>query len=202
MGGGIVARDGASPVIKNNTITDNFTMQGSAIYVTNNAHPSIEGNTIEKNDGGCCCMGRTETLQYMDGIDIKNKLGCGNFFPSTILVADKSAAVIRNNRITGNLSGGIGVFLDSAPVIDNNQILNNHGPHLWAGGLFVALNSAPVVTDNTIEGNQGAALWVDESSSLLDERNAILSLEGFAVIEDSNPAIVYSKGWDRAVGPL
>ena len=32
-------RGGASPIIKNNTIIDNFTMQGSAIYVANRASP-------------------------------------------------------------------------------------------------------------------------------------------------------------------
>ena len=146
-------------------------------------------------------MARADALQYLNGIDIKVNLGCGNFFPNTILVADHSSAVIRNNLITENLSGGIGVFLGSTPVIDVNQIIDNHGPLFWAGGLFVAFDSAPVVTGNSIKGNQGAALWVDESSALLDQRHDGLSLEGFAVIEDSNPTIAYSKGWDREVGP-
>jgi parallel beta-helix repeat protein len=199
-GAGITARDGASPEIRNNVITENFTMQGSGIFISDGASPIIEGNTLEANDGGCCCMEREEALQFLDGVNIAENMGCGNFFPSTILIADQSSPIIRDNVITQNTSGGIGVFLNSSPTIDGNTISDNHGPHLIAGGLFVALDASPVIMNNTIQGNQGGALWIDDSSSILDGENNPISLTGFDVIEDADNSVSYSGNWDLAIG--
>lgn len=74
-------------------------------------------------------------------------------------IGQRAAAVIVNNRITGNsaLSSGGGVFcnLDCTSVIANNWIGGNAA--ITAGGGICTETGAPVVASNVIAGNSAAS---------------------------------------------
>ena len=66
----------------------------------------------------------------------------------------------------------MGVFLGSAPRIEDNSISRNRG---WiAGGILVSQDSHPVISGNSIKHNFGpAALWKDRTSSCTLQGNHI-----------------------------
>lgn len=111
VGAGIVARDGASPIIRDNVITENFAMQGSGIFISNGASPSIEGNVLQFNDGGCCCMGREEALQFLDGIDIKKKWDAGIFSTTPSWLPIDLFRSLETTRLPKTLVGVLAFFL-------------------------------------------------------------------------------------------
>jgi parallel beta-helix repeat protein len=198
VGGGIAIRDGASPTIRNNVISENLAMNGSGVFISNGASPSIERNTIESNNAGCC-MPYELAEQYLDGIDVTQNMGCGDWFPSAILVADQCSPLISNNDVTENIGGGISILVSSTPTISENNITGNLAGHPLVGGILIAQDSAPILTGNTIEYNQAGAIWIDSSSSILDAGLNPISLEGFYIIEDSEDLFIYSGNWDLAL---
>jgi len=201
-GGGIETRDGASPIIRNNVITENMAMNGSGIFVSNGSAPLIEGNTIQNNEGGCDMSYPEDAQKHLNGIDVAENLACGDTFPNAIFVADRCAPVIRNNNVTENIGGGMSILLGSSPVIEDNIISDNSGGYLLTGGILIALDSAPILTGNTIEGNQAGAIWIDDTSSILDEGQRPISLEGFYIIEDSEETFDYFPPWDLGLGKI
>jgi len=171
--GGIEIRQGACPVVRGNTISDNLSMDGAGIEIINRASPVVEGNTISDNVGGYD-FDSEDAASFLNGEDVTIGLGQSPAIPGGVLINYHSAPTIKNNTITGNWGGGIGVFLSSAPRIENNSISGNRGD--IAGGILVNLDSTPVIKQNSIKHNLGPALWKDTTSSYTLKGNQVSGL--------------------------
>jgi len=183
-----------------NDITENVSMDGSAIFVSDAASPVIEDNVIQNNNGGCDLSYPFDAEDYLDGIDVTARIGCGGRLPGAIFIADHSCPVVRNNTIESNIGGGIGVFLASAPVIQNNIIRANYANRLLASGIMIAFEATPVLTGNSITDNQIGAIWIDDTSSILGDDQTPIPLTGYDIIEDSNDAFSYIGNWSFNIG--
>ncbi|RKZ14988.1 hypothetical protein DRQ53_10170, partial [bacterium] len=135
--------------------------------------------------------------QHLNGIDITKDLVSGDRLAATILVADNSSPVIRDNQIIGNLGGGINVLQDSSPIIEDNNISYNFGGFRFIGGILVGQNSDPLLSGNQIECNQAGAIWVDDTSAILDKEQSPIPLEESYIIEDTDTNFKYLGDWDK-----
>ncbi len=133
----------SSPLIHNNTITENSGSGGGGIYCENGA-PSIQDNVITENSasggGGIYCEG--------------------------------GAPLIQENTISDNRSGwgGGGIaFLESSPQIEANTISNNRAA--MGAGVFSEYSSLTLV-GNSITGNvcdyDGGGVFCQEGSLIID----------------------------------
>jgi len=163
-GGGIEIRNGATPIILENAIIDNITMNGSAIDIADNASPLVENNTISQNKAGWDFSGE-HAVQYLDGVDIIDHPSHTRF-PSSIIVAQHCSPTISNNNINDNTGGGISILVHSSPLLENNLISGNQGHLLLAGGVLVALDCRVKLNSNTIKDNQNGAIWTDNTSTI------------------------------------
>ncbi|MBU0767413.1 right-handed parallel beta-helix repeat-containing protein, partial [Patescibacteria group bacterium] len=142
-GNGIYCKNGASPIITNNTITGN----SNGIYCDSSS-PTITNNTITGNSNGIYCNSSTSP-------SITNNTISGN---GEGILCHSSSPSITNNTISGNT--GIGIYCySSSPTITNNTISgNNYG--------IYCDSSSPTITNNTISGNNYGILCNSSSPSI------------------------------------
>ena len=128
---GAVYCDCSSPMISNNTITENRATSGGGIICINSSSPAILNNTIAGNKAA---------------------------FGGGIYCGASSSPTISNNTISGNgadssAESGGGIYCsDSSPTITNNTITGNAG---YRGGGIYSTSSSPTISNNTITGNRG-----------------------------------------------
>lgn len=187
-GYGVYCSDSASPMIIDNTITAN---SRSGIYCDSSS-PAITGNTITSNKGNGCGGGiycnfssPTITNNTIMGHDLS---GCGGG-----VFCYSSSPVISGNRITGNtalnLGGAIACAGSSFSTITNNTIAANRG-----GGVYCS-DSSPTITNNMICGNwsvRGGGIYCFGSSSPSITNNTITgndAQDGGAIYYSSSPTI-------------
>jgi len=123
--GGAIFCHFSSPIIVNNTITDNSTERGGGIGCWESS-PTIVNNTIAHNyanqGGGIFCRNSPPTIENNIITDNRAKFGGGIF-------CWNSSPTIKNNTITGNRAfeyyGGIRCFENSSPTIVNCIIWGN-----------------------------------------------------------------------------
>jgi parallel beta-helix repeat protein len=154
-GGGIYTSQ-SSPTITDNTITYNNAGYGGGIYISS-GNPPITGNTIADN----LITDNTASYDgggiYMDGI---SPIFTGNTVTGNTASGGGGVYLVDNhpfitdNTITGNIAGyGGGITLwESYPFITGNTINNNTAAH-EGGGIAVTIYSDPVITDNYIHHN-------------------------------------------------
>lgn len=156
-GAGIICY-GNSPVISNNTFTDNITLQpipwepselhlvandGGAIAALDHANPVVANNLIAQNYTEIG-RGAGMVVDTFSSPEIIN-----NVF------LDNTASIGPDPMRSGD-GGGISVYDWSDPVISNNLIIGNEAAaRNDAGGVFIARWSAPVISDNVFVGNIG-----------------------------------------------
>ncbi len=175
VGGGIKCDSSSSPLLINNTISENFTGgYGAGIFCNNNSNPTINNNTISGNSAG-----------YGGGIFCR----------------ENSNPTISNNAISGNLAWswtggrGGGIFCDnSSPTISNNTISGNSaGSH--GGGIYCYGNSSPAISNNTISGNSawdGGGISCSNSSPTISNSIIAFNSDNTGVIycsENSSPVL-------------
>lgn len=140
-GGGISIYNKSTPVISNNTISENFAAQGGGgIVSSENANSVVTGNTISSNS-------TTTSSGYYEG--------------GGIYVAN-STIRINNNAIYLNgarLGGGIALLDEAIATIQNNTIVKNISPYTTerpsGGGIFVrSLATSANIVNNIITQNQ------------------------------------------------
>lgn len=182
QGAGISVDNGAKPTIINNTIANNFAEAATGIVITGKSAGLIENNIIKDNISGYDTNSELVFQYLRENPEFYNWVddwGQHPAFPSGILVSQDSTPTIKNNQITGNDGGGIGVLHGSAPVIENNTITNNGNDSLGAitGGVMAAYDAKLILASNTITGNIGPAVWVDRrNSEVSDKSNTKINL--------------------------
>ena len=157
--GGAILIDGASPVLTNNTFTNNTTLtpanwapkylhetahDGGAIYCRNGGAPEIRNNLILANT--------TETGR---GAGIAFDHGCDGVIADNAIISNVAGAAADPMRSSDG--GGISIFNWSSPEITGNVVLGNWALHNNdGGGIFVAYWSSAEVRDNVIVANLGS----------------------------------------------
>lgn len=147
----------SSPMISNNTITQNTGWFGGGIYCYNFSIPMISNNTITDNTapgsgGGIYCDSSTPT--------ISNNAITGNVASSNGggIYCDSSTPTISNNAIRGNAasSNGGGIYcVSSSPGISSNVIIGNTAS-FYGGGICCSASS-PMISNNMIIANMASA---------------------------------------------
>lgn len=173
---------GASPVIRANVVEVNDCRLGAGIYLGAGSAARIEDNTIREN-GGPLFVGPTSEGGGIGIVD--------------------SSPVIRGNRIVSNhgISGaGISIRGTSTPLIEDNEIRDNHASSFGegSGGGIECNGKKPVIRNNRIldngsyEGGGGIECGCDASitgneltGNAASGRGDALALYGTATVEDN-----------------
>ena len=161
-GAGIYCTHKSSPTIENNTISHNTGDWGAAIYSMQSCSPTIAGNTISHNIGhwSCAIDCHESSPTIRDNAISHNTGGRGG----AVTCIEKSCPTITDNTISENTaSKGGGIYCwRSSPRISSNTISNN--THT---GIYCELHSWPTISSNTIAGNTasyGGAIYCTQSS--------------------------------------
>jgi len=233
-GGGVFC-DSTSPTISYNTITDNSAYWGGGIGCYRYSSPVIRNNTIIRDStiqqpsygdgGGICCFLYSSPI--IDSNLITDNWGGG------ISCWNYCAPLITNNTISDNrLHGGIFCYSGS-PTISDNSIKENSA---WEGGgisfwwycsavvdkNIIANNSAtlgggifctdtyisPTITNNTINKNSasryGGGIYMQDWSAPVITNNIISNStngEGiFCNYNHNNPSISFNDVWNNYDG--
>lgn len=129
-GGGVFCGESASPIVRNNTFTDNSAGAGGGFYAKS-ASPRLYGNAFSRNQaiyGGAVYL--SEGLPAVEG---------NNFFANTAIVS------------SGASSEGGGLYLDSADIpIVNNTFVGNSASE---GGAIDVVGCTPSIINNIFAYN-------------------------------------------------
>lgn len=176
VGGGVKVFDGSNPEFRQNTVGDNRTMvDGGGFFIELNCSPKLVDNVIERNSadrhGGGLVIIRGSSPE-LTGNQILNNVAGSDAGGLAIQACDPegtgacSAPTLRNNRIAGNqatgqagggVGGGIKIYDNAQPVLENNVIEANRAG-FDGGGLYIQLNSAPVVRRSLIASNSAGRI--------------------------------------------
>jgi len=133
--GGAIYCSNSSPMIYQNTISENHAVRGGGICCEDNSNSTIYGNMISNNS---CLM----SVPFGGGIY------CTGSNPSII------NNIITGNRVQGirNADGGGIACHVSNPTISGNIICYNTASNV-GGGILCGYNSNAIINGNTIYGN-------------------------------------------------
>ena len=189
-----------------------FAQSGNVITVT----AGVDTNTVIE--------GMTVTAKGGNGIDMSSG-GSATILRCVItrcqgvgILTQGSAAVIRGNQVTENVSNGIQASNDAGSIITNN-IIKNHGTNYYgiffygspgsamcANNLFKAngygigcQGASPKIQNNVIVEN-GQGIWLRDSSPVI--AGNIIADNGWGVNNTRNsvPAITYNDVSDNTSG--
>jgi hypothetical protein len=183
-GGGIVC-DHASPVISNNVIRDNATVEpenfrrdmihqqghgGGGIALLAGSNAEVRGNLICRNTTGIGNGGGIFVWNECAKPKIRQNVICDNH-------TGVSGAAGKEGSRSSN-GGGIAVSLSCAPEIVANVIaMNTAADNSDAGGIYLEYDAHAVIRGNWITGNSaaddGGGLYVMKSSQPVLDRNVI-----------------------------
>lgn len=203
VGGGILSLD-ASPVIRNNIITNNIADMGSAtpwgqgggIYLSNaSASAIISGNRVLSNTasttyyglGGGLCFS-SSAVKVSGNEIINNTAGAGG---AGIYLYDSDGATFNGNQVISNtttisptLSGtGGGFYIEfSSPFTLTNNVIAQNYANTAGGGLYVygygAYVSTGELVNNTIAqnnlGSGGEGVYLTSDSTITLTNNVIV----------------------------
>ena len=161
-GGGVYFKV-SSPIIANNTITDNrSTVGGAGIYSDRSRIPWIVGNTITNNKtsgvgGGVLCMASAPTIEENTFTNNEAELGAA-------IGSSSSSLRIMRNTIKGNKAtsgGGIYCSGDPSPLlpekvttIADNVISGNEAR--YGGGIYAGDWVPLRIINDTVTGNRAS----------------------------------------------
>ncbi len=174
-GGGVYIH-GASPIIQNNIITANRTIdsdtyvggRGAGIFVSGTSHAVIAQNHILSNTsgfgGGIYHGGSTAiTITANEIVDnIASVRGGG-------ILLEYSPDIVRANLISGNTSatdGGGMVIWAAAPRVDGNRFMNNSASTA-GGGISMGNGATPSLFNNLLTNNAQDGVFVGSSSPVI-----------------------------------
>ncbi len=221
---GIYVTD-VNPIIYNNTIiqNDGFGIQveeksqvtifknrieangNDGIYVDSGSKPSIHNNSITSNiNSGIKCMnGATPRIvdniisaNENDGLYIyessplisRNEINTNNFTGIRIS-SIQSAPIIENNNISSNLKNGVVCISSAHPTISNNMISGND---LESADLFPAIyidGSNPKISSNDIIHNNAHGIYITNGAQPVITNNRIKSNYLGIYIQGSSPRL-------------
>ncbi len=134
-GGGVRIEQGASPTVRNNTITGNQACTGGAGISVSFSSPLIETNVISGNQ----------------------QAGCSGGGGGGIELVGAAAAELRGNTIYDNahtFGGAISLFAAGTPIIAGNAIYANTSSS-GGGGFDIVNASNALIVQNVVRGNTG-----------------------------------------------
>ena len=143
-GSGIVLAGGERLSMRGSTSTRNAV--GGLLVASGT--PKVRSSSFRGNDVcGVCYVGKSSG-QLRDSILVGNGAG--------VMLGERSAPVVNDNRIEGNKQAGLVVEGTSHPRLARNTVRGN-------GGIGVAVYGAasPQVTANTVSGHQQAGILVN-----------------------------------------
>jgi len=176
-GGGISCAFEARPIIRNNVITGNEARGNSdagGIYCEYFSYPEIEGNWIVGNvcddDGGAIYTMRMSQPIIKENILAGNKSRNGGV--GGIRLSKEGRALITENTIVFNLSGGGVLCIDSHMILENNIIMNNNGGGVIYSNRFTYFVPS-IIRKNIIQENRGISFQINKNAGkpLIVENN-------------------------------
>ncbi|MHC4757931.1 MAG: right-handed parallel beta-helix repeat-containing protein, partial [Planctomycetota bacterium] len=207
-GGAIVAFQGVSALIINNLIENNGAQAyGGGLHLRQWSDGVIENNQILNNGSA---LGAGLHITFTSNPNIKNNLIKGNsaglLGGGGIYIYNESEPLVENNIITENdcINGaGIAVYNDSNPIIRNNLIYKNKN----GAGIRVRGGSAPYIYNNTIVSNtaqsySGGVDYTFDSSGELVNNIITSSGSGYGIYVDQEitPLIRNNNVWNNSAG--
>ncbi|NLE58185.1 MAG: DUF1565 domain-containing protein, partial [Planctomycetes bacterium] len=193
-GGGICC-EFSSPLIANNTVTENTasgtSAHGGGIYCRVSS-PTIANNVISRNSGsadsssssclggGICCSGGSPTIAKNT---IMENTTSGTYAYGGGIYCSDGSPTIANNTIQGNATSGTkacggGIYCNGSPMIVNNTITGNSGSA--GGGIYSGSSSTTVA--NTIVAFNTSGIYTNGTGALTLRYNCVFG----------NPAYDYS----------
>jgi parallel beta-helix repeat protein len=173
-GGGIHVVD-ASPVIQNNIITANWTIdsgsyadgRGGGVFVGGIGNAAISQNRILSNTSGYGggIYHDASTAITITGNEIVNNYA--SYRGGGILI-ENAPDVVQTNVLSGNLAandGGAMLIWHAAPQVAANRIVNNSSP--YGGGMSLGNAATPNLTNNLLISNTHHGLAVGGSSPVI-----------------------------------
>ena len=185
------AVDGDTVLVANGTYTGsgnkNLDFKGKAITVTSEGGAESCIIDCESDSSGFYFHSGETEESVVSGFTITHGKGihCENF----------SSPTIEANIIKENPNGGI-YCSNSSPIIQDNEIIDNHN-HTYEGGGIFCIGSSPTIQNNKISENfavRGGGVYCEDSSSPMIINNTIsenLASSGAGGIEfmNSSPTI-------------
>ena len=205
-GGGGIAIQVASPIIKSNVITNNTGCTGIGIGI-NGGSPIVQNNVITKNKQTTCTGGGGGGINISgSNAQILNNVISNNTLPDTsggggIVLLAPGTVLIQGNLIIGNVaSGGSGSYgggIDANDAFSNLSIVQNVivGNHALTGGGIAWSNPVTAIVDNTIANNDapngGSAVFSDGFyKTLAFENNILVAAQGQSALLCANNDVV------------
>ena len=174
-GGGVYILD-ASPIIQNNIITFNRTIdggtytggRGGGIFVGGTSNAVIAQNHILSNTsgygGGIYHDGATAITITANEIADNSASGRGGG-----ILLENSPDIVRANLISGNTSatdGGGMLIWAAAALVEANRITGNSASTV-GGGISMGNNATPSLLNNLLVGNAQDGVFVGSSSPVI-----------------------------------
>jgi len=162
-GGGAIALDNSSPVIRNSRFTNNLSLVGGAIICNGGSNGPIYNNEFTGNTvitygawgqgyGGALCM-----YLYSDPAVSHNTFSsnhAGNSGGAIVCITGCNPRIDHNlvyNNTADTVGGGIEILDNCSPELINNTIANNESA--FGGGVDVSNGSTPEIRNTIIWGN-------------------------------------------------
>lgn len=172
---GITIQNSGKAIIKNSSITDNFS---SGIHVIGESNLIIEGNTIKLNNHGISSTGKVSS-----GIKVLNNIIDSNYNGIYLYASSVGICQIRNITISGNTfsSNENGIKFHVYPItwgkinnitISRNTInFNKNGIYfyIWGGFVDYATNLIydTLISENIVHSNQEYGIYLNCSGPWL-----------------------------------
>jgi len=193
-GGGMSFGPTSNTILKNVTVTDNYSENfAGGIYCSFNSSPILEDVTISYNfaggsGGGIYCW---DANPHLSNVIISNNTAEGNYGGG--IYCNNSDPILENviiqNNSAAETGGGISCTSHSDPILKNTLIINNTAS--YGGGLYCGSESNPILTNVTIYGNSsalgGGILSFDESNPFLTN----------SILWNNSPQEIYLDEWDQ-----
>jgi len=135
-GAGIGCHTNASPIISDNTITENEGRYGGGIFCLGNSSPHVADNRVEWNGasegGGIYCTDYSDPILERNNIEGNHAHNCGG---GMCLVENSSPQLFRDTVIDNDASDGGGVFVCgfSSPLFENVTFYLNYASSRGGG---------------------------------------------------------------------
>jgi parallel beta-helix repeat protein len=160
-GSGVYCRSG-SPLISNNTISNNLSVPASYVFACgiecqSGSNPTITGNTISSNSSYGILLSVSESYEQCNSVISGNTItgNGGGISCSTDQwggsLASNMSPLITSNTISSNTGGGISA--NRAVLTVRGNIIDSNGSTV-SGAVSVSSGSAEI-TNNTFTGNRG-----------------------------------------------
>jgi len=203
-GAGITIRNGAAPLIENNTIRNNTADFGGAMHIDASA-PTVRDNTIRDNTATSNAGGIYvwQGAPAISGNTIEgNSSGWGGG-----LFVNGSAGTISGNIIQENTAtaggGGIQVYGLATCAISGNTIESNSASPtepMGGGGLNIDVAASPVLSANVVRDNTGLAgaginLGGTGSGTLTAHGNVICGNSGYQFYNETPQSVDLTGNW-------